>query len=124
MSSLDIESLPPSRGGAVPRLLDVAFGFLVWGIHFLAIYIAAAVACVLGLGTAGAASRTAFWTALALVTVAAIAVVVLHALRGYRQYRNEPEQRFRMSVTIGCDAIATVAIAGQLIPLLLVPLCA
>ena len=126
MSSLDVDAQEPprSRPGAVRRLLDAAFGFLAWGIHFLVIYIAAAVACVLGLGAASASSRTAFWTALALVTVVTIAVVVLHALRRYRQQRGEPEQRFRMSVTIGCDAIATVAIAGQLAPLLLVPMCA
>jgi hypothetical protein len=58
------------------------------------------------------------------VTVAADAIVVVHALRRYRRRREAPEQRFRMSVTIGADAIAAVAITWQLIAILLVPICA
>jgi len=54
-----------------------------------------------------------FATALVLVTVAAAAIVVLHALPRPRQ--------FRMWVTIGSSAIATVAIVWQLFAFLLVP---
>jgi len=114
----------PEKARAVRPLLDAAFGFFVWAAHFLTIYIATAVACQLGLGATGAANRAAFLTALELVTVAAVAVVVLHAFRRYRQQRAVPERRFRMSVTIGCDAIATVAMAGQLVAIALVPACA
>lgn len=126
MSSPDLEApaAPHPRGRVVLRLLDGAFGLFVWAFHLLAIYVAAAVACVLGIGSAAADVRTAFWVALALLTVAAIVVVVLHALHRYRNQRNVAEQRFRMSMTIGCDGIATLAIAAQLVPLLLVPLCA
>jgi hypothetical protein len=112
------------KTGRISQLLDAAFGFFVWTIHFLAIYIATALACVLGLGAASEGTRATFLTVLGLVTVSAATVVVLHALRRYRQQRDVPEQRFRLSVTVGCDAIATLAIAGQLLPILLVPLCA
>jgi hypothetical protein len=47
----------------------------------------------------------------------------VHAVRRYRQQRGVIDQHFRMSITIGADAIATLAIAWQLFPILLVPLC-
>lgn len=64
-----------------------------------------------------------FVTVLTVITVAAAAIVVWHAGRRYRQQRELPERRFRMAVTMGCDAIATVAIAWQLLAILLVPAC-
>ena len=125
MSSLsdDAELEEGAQVKGLSRLLDLAFGFFIWAAHFLVVYIATALACALGIGTASAGIRAAFLAALALVTVAAAAVVVWHALRRYRQQRDLPEQRFRMAVTVGCDAIAAVAIAWQLFPILLVPLC-
>lgn len=118
----DMDAGAPQQG--LPQLLDVLVGFFVWAAHFLVVYIATALACALGPGAANAGSRTALVTALALVTVTAAAIVVMHALRRYRQQREMPEQRFRMSVTIGCDALALVAIVWQLFPILLVPPCA
>ena len=105
-------------------LLDAAFGYFVWAAHFLVVYIATAVSCQLRLGAAGSGTRTAFLSALAVVTVAAAAIVVLHALRRHGQQRDVPERRFRMTVTIGNDAVATVAMVWQLLAITLVPLCA
>jgi hypothetical protein len=105
-------------------LLDTAFGYFVWATHFLVVYIATAVSCQLGLGTAGAGIRRTFLAVLALVTVAAVAVVVLHAIRRYRHQHDLPGRRFRSTVTIGNDAVAAVAIAWQLLAITLVPLCA
>jgi hypothetical protein len=113
-----------ARAGTIRPLLDSAFGFFVWAAHFLTVYVAAAVACQLGLGGAAEGTRAAFLAALALVTAVAAAVVVLHAVGRYRRQRGVPEQRFRMRVTIGCDAIAGLAIAWQLLAIRLVPLCA
>ena len=110
--------------GTLRRLLDPAFGHFVWAAHFLAVYITAAVACVLGLGAAGEGARTTFLTGLAVLTVVAAAVVIGHAIWRHRQYRDPPEQRFRMVLTIGNDAIATVGIVWQFFPILLVPVCA
>lgn len=107
----------------VRALLDAAFGYFVWAAHFLVVYITTAVSCQLGLGTAGPSRRTTFLVVLALVTVAATAVVVLHAVRRYRQQRDRPEHRFRMTVTIGNDVVASVAIAWQLLAIGLVPVC-
>lgn len=108
----------------VGPLLDLGFGFYVWTAHLLAVYIGTALGCVLGLGTASPGSRTAFLAALALLTLLAVAVLVGHAVRRYRKHRPIPERRFRMSVTIGGDAIAAVAVAWQLFPIFLVPVCA
>jgi hypothetical protein len=132
MSSPDVPSpdVAVERGEARPSaagvgaLLDTAFGYFVWAAHFLVVYIATAVSCQLGLGTAGAGTRTTFLAVLALVTAAAAAVVVLHAVRRYRQQRDMPQRRFRMTVTVGNDALATVAIAWQLLAIALVPVCA
>lgn len=120
------EQRRPARevGAGLRGLLDVAFGLFVWAAHFLVIYIATAVSCQLGLGAAAAGARTTFLTVLALVTLAAAAVVVLHALRRWRQQRDLPVRRARMTITVGNDAIAAVAILWQLLAISLVPLCA
>jgi hypothetical protein len=113
---------PPAREG-LARLLDPAFGFLIWAAHFLVVYIGAAVACVVGIGAASGAARTVFLTALAIVTLAASALVAWHALRRYRQFRGVPGSDFRISITVGIDAIAVLAILWQLFPIFLAPVC-
>ena len=110
--------------GTLRRLLDPIFGHFVWAAHFLAVYIGAAVACVLGLGAAGEGTQATFLTVLVALTVLATVVVVAHAIWRFRQYRDFPDQRFRMAVTIGNSGIATVGIVWQLFPILLVPVCA
>lgn len=120
--SLDAGAAAPASAGTVRPLLDLAFGFFVWAVHFLVVYIGTALACVLGLGAASTRSQTTFVISLAVVTLVSVAVVVLHALRRYRQHRTQPA--FRTAVAMGGDAIACVAIAWQLFPLLLVPVCA
>ena len=122
-SSADVAPAARADGG-LPSLLDLGSGFFVWAAHFLAVYVTAAVACVLGLGAAGRGARAVFVTVLIVVTLAAAAVNATHAVRRYRRDHGAPERRFRMGVTLGGDAIATVAIVWQLFPLLLVPPCA
>jgi hypothetical protein len=123
--SVDLEAAPGvPKGGGVRTLLDGTFGFFVWAAHLLAIYVATALACNFGLGGASGRARASFATALVVVTVAAGAITVLHALRRYRQQRNVPELGFRMLITVGCDAMATLAIAWQLLAVALVPMCA
>ena len=121
---LDTEGEPYADAGVLFRLLDPAFGFFVWAAHFLMVYIATALACVLGLGAASQGSRMVFLTVLVIVTAVAALILVGHAVWRYGQQRGETKLRFRMAVTIGCDAIAALAILGQLIPILLVPACA
>ena len=130
MSSSDIaaarsKTQPEARENAtgVGALLDTVFGHFVWAAHFLFIYIATAVACQLGLGTAATGTRRTFLAVLAVVTVAAAGLVVLHAIRRHREQRDQPDRRIRLGITIGNDAIATLAIAGQLLAITLVPLC-
>jgi hypothetical protein len=117
----DVVEAGPSHEG-LPRLLDLAFGFFLWAAHFLIVYVSAAVACALVPTAAG--GSLALKAALVLTTIVAAAIVVLHALRRYHQQHELPEQRFPMLVTIGCDAIALVAIVWQLFPIFLVPACA
>jgi hypothetical protein len=126
MSSLDLdaETGPQIKAGVLFGLLDPAFGFFVWSVHFLVVYIAAATGCALGLGGANADTRTMFLTALVLVTFAAAAGLTLHGVLRYHQLRGLPKKRFRMPVAIGGDAIAVVAVLWQLFPLGIVPLCA
>ncbi len=122
--SLDLGSAPRAKTGGVRALLDAMFGFFVWAAHLLAIYAGTALACQFGLGGASPAARAGTVTVLLLVTLAAAGIIVLHALRRYRQQRDAPDRRFRMAMTLGCDTIATVAVAWQLLAILLVPLCA
>jgi hypothetical protein len=125
MRSDKLDAAEEARGeaGVFSRLLGLVFGFLVWVLHFLAIYAATAVACVLGLGAADASVRSTVVTALVIVTVAAAAIVVLHALKTYRRRDEAPNRRFLSSITIGHDAIAVIGILYQVFPILLVPVC-
>jgi hypothetical protein len=120
---LDAAEEAQGEAGVLSRLLGLVFGFLVWVLHFLAVYAATAVACVLGLGAADASMRSTFVIALVIMTVVAAAIVVLHALKTYRRRGEVPNRRFLSSITIGHDAIATVGILYQLFPILLVPVC-
>jgi membrane protein implicated in regulation of membrane protease activity len=122
--SLDLGDGPRASTRPVRALLDGMFGLFVWAAHLLAIYIPTALACQFGLGAASRGARASFVGALVLVTIVAAAVVVLHALRRYRQQRDVPDRRFRMAVTLGCDTVATVAIVWQLLAIALIPLCA
>jgi hypothetical protein len=121
---LGAESEPRSEGGVLFRLLDPAFGFFLWSLHFLAVYIAAALACVLGLGSASAYDRLTFLTMLGAVTLAAAIGLAIHGAVRYRQLRGVSDQQFRLAVAIGGDAIAAVAVLWQFFPILLAPLCA
>jgi hypothetical protein len=112
-----------SQAGVVHRLLDPAFGFFVWAAHLLTIYIAQAVACVLGLGERSARAQSAFVAALVGITVLAAAIVVLHAVRRYRLQMIAGDRGFLIRIAVGHDALATLAIVWQLFPLFLSPLC-
>lgn len=125
MSSHSAEAGTPHSAAATWfRLLDPTFGYLVWTVHFLVVYVGAAVACVLGLGSSGKGAQTAFLATLAAVTAAALALLAAHAARRYRQHRGVADRQLRLSVTLGNDALAAVAVAWQLFPILLAPVCA
>ena len=108
----------------VRPLLDSTLGLGVWALHLLIIYPVTATACQLGLRDATRGGRSTFVAVMVIVTVLALAIVALHALRRHRLFGTMPERQFRIALTIGCDALAGVAIAWQLFALLLVPLCA
>jgi hypothetical protein len=98
------------------RLLDLGFGFFVWAVHFLLIYVGAALACVLESG-----DLRPVWV---LLTMAAAGGVVWHGLARYRARERVPDDGFVRAVTVGGDAIALVAILWQLFALAIVPACA
>jgi hypothetical protein len=108
----------------IGRLLDPAFGFFVWAAHFLAIYVATAVACQLAGGTGTAAPPASLRPLLVVATVAAMVLLAWHARRRHREQQAVADLRFRLTITIGIDAIAVVAVAWQLFAVALVPLCA
>jgi hypothetical protein len=113
-----------ARARAIRPLLDSVFGFFVWAVHLLVIYIATALECQFGLGTTRGGRHTALSTLLALATALAAAMVLLHAIRRYRQQRTVADRQFRLALTVGSDAIAGIAILWQLLAIVLVPACA
>jgi hypothetical protein len=104
-------------------LLDPASGFFVWAIHLLVIYAVASTVCQLGAGHGAMASRSSLTSVLILLTLTAAAVNVSHAILRYRSQRGVEELRFRLMVTIGCDALGSLAILWQLLAVALVPAC-
>jgi hypothetical protein len=121
--SLDAPRTSSRRGTGVSRLLDASFGFGVWAIHLLVVYVSTAVTCQLGLGAREASLQSSVLATLIAVTLAAAAVVILHAIRRYGQHQATPEQGFLARLAVGQDAVAVLAILWQLIPLMMVPLC-
>ena len=122
--STNTADAPRAHRETLSRVLDLAFGFFVWAVHFLVVYVAAATYCVVNSDVAESGASALFATALAIVTVTAVLAVLLHAWLRYRGRTAQPDERFRLAVIVGCDAIAALAIGLQLVPLHLVPWCA
>ena len=122
-STANPEVVPQADGSGLRHLLDSAFGFGVWAVHLLVIYVSTAVACQVGLGSEDAGVQTTVVTTLSVVTIAAAALVAWHATRRYRQQRLMPERGFLARLAVGHDGVAALAILWQLMPLLMVPLC-
>ena len=122
-SAADAELDRRTENGGVFRLLDSVFGFGVWAVHLLIVYVASAVACQLGLGSQPRSVQSSVVAALCIVTLAATAIVVWHAILRYRQQKQVHDRGFLARIAMGHDAVAALAILWQLMPLLMVPLC-
>jgi hypothetical protein len=119
----DSATEPRTQAGVVYRLLDPAFGFFVWALHFVIVYATEAVACVLGLGSRPANVRASLPITLAVFTVGAAAIVVLHGVRRFRQRGEMRDHGFLARIAVGHDSIAALAIAWQLFPIFMMPVC-
>ena len=120
----DAATGPATEAGVVYRLLDPAFGFGVWALHLLVIYVSTAVACQIGLGARDATVQSLVVMTLIAVTLLAAAVVVMHAVKRYQQQSEVHDRHgFLPKIAVGHDAVAALAILWQLIPLMMVPLC-
>ena len=114
---------PVGQGGVVYRLLDPAFGFGVWVLHFLVIYVSTAVACQVGLGSRDAGVQSTVVITLIAITLGAAAIVAVHAAQRYRQLSEVHDRGFLLKIAVGHDALAALAILWQLMPITMVPLC-
>lgn len=119
----DAVTEPGSPVSVVSRLLDPAFGFGVWAFHFLVIYVSTAVACQVGLGSRDATVRSIVVMSLVAITLLAATVVVRHAVKRYRQRSEAHDGGFLVTLAVGHDAVAALALLWQLMPLTMVPLC-
>ena len=104
-------------------LFDPAFGFFVWAIHLLVVYSVAATACELLSGHGAARYGFSLKMFLIVATVIAATINAVHAAARYKSQIAVPDLRVRLIVTIGCDALATLAILWQLLVVTLVPAC-
>jgi hypothetical protein len=110
------------EGRGVVRLVGSAFGFFVWAAHLLVVYIAEAVACQLAVASV-LSPGAGLIALLAMSTVLTALLVIAHAWRVSRRWRADGEDAFLARIGVGQDAIATLAILWQLIPLFTVPIC-
>jgi hypothetical protein len=122
-SAVGADLAPPGEARPVLRLLDSVFGFVVWAVHLLIVYVATAVACQLGLGSQPGSVQATVVGILCVVTLAVAGIVVWHAIRRYRQQKQMRDRGFLARIAVGHDAVAALAIVWQLMPLLMVPLC-
>jgi hypothetical protein len=110
-----------ARPGAVVRLLDPAFGLFAWALYFLIVYVGQALACSL-LPEMGPDERLLVTAALVGATLVTVGIVALHGwlrLRGARY-----DSPFLARLAAALDALAALAVAWTLIPILMTPLCA
>lgn len=108
--------------GTLRSLLGSAAGFYVWAAHLLIVYMAQAVACQLAVVSVASPGRGLIM-ALAIFTVLAAVLVIIHGRQQWRQRHGTNDTAFLARLAAGQDAIAALAILWQLIPLFTVPLC-
>jgi nitrate reductase NapE component len=122
-SARDAQLEASGESAGVIRLLDSAFGFFVWATHLVIIYVANALACVLGLTSTHSRAESVLVISLAAVTIVAAALVGAHGLRRYPQRLRVADEGFLNRIAVGHDAIALVAILWQLVPIFMSPVC-
>jgi hypothetical protein len=110
-----------ARPGALYRLLDPAFGLFAWAIYFLIVYVGQALACRL-LPAMSPDERMLVTAALVGATLVTVGIVAVHGwLRSRGAHYDSP---FLARLAAALDAVAALAVAWMLIPILLTPLCA
>jgi uncharacterized membrane protein SirB2 len=102
------------------RLSWIASPFVVWGLHFVAVYAIQGLACARGWPVAGA------WLGMGLATAAAFAAVAwigLHARREALAPEVPGEKRFAARVVAMLSLLALLAMAFTSLPVLLLQPC-
>ncbi|MGY1409528.1 hypothetical protein ACW5EG_08130 [Luteimonas sp. A611] len=102
------------------RLSWIASPFVVWGLHFVAVYSIQGLACGRGWPVTGA------WLGMGLATVPAFASVAwigLHARRELLAPEVSGEKRFAAKVVAMLSLLALVAMAFTCLPMLLLQPC-
>ena len=110
-----------ARPGALVRLLDPAFGLFAWAIYFLIVYVGQALACSL-LPAMSSDERMLVTAALVGATLVTVGIVAVHGWLRSRGARYDSPFLARLAAAL--DAVAALAVAWMLIPILLTPLCA
>ncbi|MGJ4801740.1 hypothetical protein [Luteimonas sp. SDU82] len=102
------------------RLSWIASPFLVWGLHFFAVYVLQGLACGRGWPPVAA------WTGIGLATLAAFAAVIgigLHARRQMVAAGTTDERRFTARLVAMLSLLAIVAMLFTCLPVLLLQPC-
>ncbi len=118
----------PVKKGFAPRLLLASAGLLIWGSHFLFIYIFAALACarafadlrLLGIGIVPFAIGIS--TVVALLLLAWLSILAWR--RESRVFAGEPDTpRFLRWLGAALGIYSAAAILLQALPALVIPVC-
>lgn len=98
-------------------------GPLIWGVHFLAIYVFTAIACARRLFNPDWVAAVP-WTvfAMTLLAAAALLATIIPAIRANKRSRNGASS-FIPWATAALAALAFVAVIWETLPVLLVPIC-
>jgi hypothetical protein len=119
---IDADVEARSEAGVLERLLDPAFGLVIWALHFTTSYVIVSVQCAVA-GAPDAAGAAGLRASLVGLTLAAVGVVAVHSARRYAARRSLRDHQFLLGITLGHNAIACVAMLWLLFPILETPLC-
>ncbi|MBA3326158.1 MAG: hypothetical protein H0T41_13115 [Rhodobacteraceae bacterium] len=120
---------PATAGRALPRLLLLLGGLLVWGAHFLLIYVFAALACARAFADARLFGVGVVPATILAATVAALLAVAwlrrrarLEEGRAIAADRRTPRFMRRLGAALAFYSVAAILL--QVLPALMLPVCA
>lgn len=103
--------------------LQMSAGALIWAAHFLVIYAFTAIACARGFAGAEWLGLGVVPVTITAATLVAAGVAATMIWTGVRTLHAEAGSNFVGWMTVGCAALALLAILWETLPAFMIPAC-